>query len=184
MSTKYNSLKEYEVIQNVVLYLINKNAKIIKVSVRKKELIKSIKEFLKNNGISENVINQIEFKTEEEDIIANLRSSKMKTIRKLVFEVKGGERFYSIYTALGQFICSKKSLSTYYWFAFAFPYSWRKEIRKKLLYKNNNNNNIVPIVLDIIERYTKKGNRLYFYFVKDNGEVIKETWRQTLSKKL
>ena len=173
-------MEEQKVIYYTVKYLIEKReADISQISVQKLKYDKYIIRKLKNSAIPDYKINNISFKRTEGDIIAHFKFKSSRRQKYLVIEAKGGDVYYGLYTCLGQFICSKNSPSTYYWFGFALPYSWRIQFRKKL--KNEDGTQILPIVNDIINNYTKNGQGLWFYFVKEDGTVIKETWKQTLS---
>jgi hypothetical protein len=173
-------MEEYEVIAAIVLHLIvNERAEISKISIQKIEQEQYIKNFLLFHGVDQSVIDNISFKRKEEDIVAHLSWNTGRRQKYLEVEAKGGDTYYNFYTSLGQFICLKKSPSTYYWFAFAFPYYWRREVKKML---TNENGLIKPIVTTIVEKLTKGGQGLWFYFVKEDGTVVKETWKQTLTR--
>jgi len=176
-------MKEHEVIAKTALYLINeRHAKIKEISTPKKHE-QYIKKTL-SDSVSREIIDDIKFSRKGKDIVADLDFKPGKTLKPgktqkhLEIEAKGGTVYYNFYTSLGQFICLKKSPSTYYWFAFALPYSWRKEIRKML----RDSDRIKPIIEDIIRKYTKNGQGLWFYFVDNSGNVKKETWTKTLKK--
>jgi len=171
-------MEEHEVIAHTALHLLKKGARITKVSVREKKHDDHIRNFLLKNKIERNAINKIEFKRREEDIVADLRFGGKKKQKQLEVEAKGGEVYYGIYTSLGQFLCLKKSPSTFYWFGFAFPFSWREPVRKAL----RSNDTVKPVISDIIRKYTKNGQGLWFYFVKDDGSVLQETWKKTLGR--
>ena len=172
-------MEEHKVIANVALYLIKEQgAEISEISIQKKQYDAYISNFLVNNGVTRNVVKNISFKRKEEDIIAHFRFSTGRKQKYLEIEAKGGNVYYNFYTCLGQFMCLKKSPSTYYWFAYALPYSWRRQIRKML---RDSDGNIKPIINDIILKYTKRGQGLWFYFVKNDGSVVKETWKHTLA---
>ena len=176
-------MEEHLVIAYTALHLIDKQkAKITKISARTKRNLGAIKGILSKNGISEEIVDGIQFKCQKEDIVATRwKKEKKGGGIKLVIEAKGGSvsKSNKLYTALGQFICLKESLSTSNWFAFALPYSWREQVRKML---RDSNGKAKPIIDDIINIYapSPKYYGLYFYFVKDNRKVIPETWRETL----
>ncbi|MFW5928265.1 MAG: hypothetical protein ACOCSL_03595 [Thermoplasmatota archaeon] len=171
------ALNEHEIIASVSVYLLNEgNADIESIAVKRNSHRGFIKSKLQKNGISKKKIENITFNTKGTDINAYYEFDTGRIQRRMIIEAKGGTTHYNLYTALGQFICSKKSPSTYYWFGFAFPYSWREKTRERL----TNGGEINPIINLLLDEYTKNGQGLYFYFVKENGETTKETWRQTL----
>lgn len=173
------SLKEHEIIAYVSTHLMsNENAEIESIALKKKSYRDLVCSHLINSSVNRGKIDSIKFKTTGDDIVAYYQFNTGKRQRKMIIEAKGGNVFYNFYTSIGQFICGKKSPSTYYWFGFAFPFSWRKKIRKYL----KNDGEINPLIKLLIKEYTKNGQGLWFYFVKSNGEIIKETWNQTLTK--
>jgi len=173
-------MEEHEVVAAVTCHLIiNKRAEVSKISIQKIEQERYIKNFLLGKGVEQSIIDNISFKRKEEDIIAHLKWNTGRRQKYVEVEAKGGNTFYNFYTSLGQFICLKKSPSTYYWFAFALPHYWRKQVKKNL---TNDNGSIKPIITTIIEKLTKGGQGLWFYFVQEDGTVIEETWKQTLTR--
>ena len=173
-------MDEKDVIKHLLIYLIKEargRARIETCSIRTKSEEKEVKDFLTGKGIGDTIINNIEWARNKEDIRAAVYWNQGRKIKELVIEAKGGDVFYNFYTLLGQFICSKRSPSTYYWFGFGLPISWRPKVRRYL-----RNAKIKPIIYDLIQRYTKKGQGLYFYWVDEKGGVDKETWRQTLTR--
>jgi len=173
-------MEEYEVVSFLALHLIiNERADISKISIQKIDQERYIKDFLLANGVDQLTIDKIAFKRKEEDIVAHLRWNTGRRQKFLEIEAKGGKTFYNFYTSLGQFVCLKKSPSTYYWFAFAFPHYWRKEVKKML---TNEDGSIKPIITSLIIQLTKGGQGLWFYFINEDGTVLKETWKQTLKR--
>ncbi|MCK4307741.1 hypothetical protein KAW50_05900 [candidate division WOR-3 bacterium] len=172
-------MKEHEIIACTVLYLIKeKKAEIEEISARTKQNHGTIKGKLLEKGISKKIVDGIKFKCRGEDIIAYLKSSRTgQKEKRLGVKAKGDSSYsdkrHKLYTSLGQFICLKKSTSEYQQFIFALPYSWRDKVREML---RDSEGNEKPIIKDIMNAYTG----LYFYFVKDNGKVIPETWSKTL----
>lgn len=179
-------MKEHQVIMRTALYLLKeKNAKILRMSVGQHRTY--IKNSLLKNGVAKDAIMKIEFKGAsgncvrgkgliKGDIVADLTFGEKHVQKVLQIEAKGGDVYYGIYTALGQFLVCKHSRSQYYWFAFAFPYSWRKQLRKVLRCDGK----VKPVVDDIIKQYTKQGQGLWFYFVRNDGYVKQETWKHAL----
>ena len=170
---------ESEVIAHTAVHLIVKeNFYIEKISISTIDQRRQAKEIFKMNGIEVSLIDKIDFHSNEEDIYGYYTFKQGRPQKRLIVEAKGGNTYYNFYTMLGQFISQKKSPSSYYWFAFALPISWRDKVKNYLTI----NGEIKPVIHDIIERYTKSGQGLWFYFVKDNGEIVKETWKQALQK--
>ncbi|OGB89321.1 hypothetical protein A2625_04050 [candidate division WOR-1 bacterium RIFCSPHIGHO2_01_FULL_53_15] len=171
-------MKEHEVIAKTLVYLIKKEQAEINSVATPKKHEKYIKKAINNAGLTKNQINLITFKQVGADIIAVLKFKSGRPQKRIQIEAKGGNVYYGIYTALGQFICLKESPSTYHWFAFAFPLRWREKIRKWLLTPKER---IKPVIRDIINLYTKNGQGLWFYFINEKtGKAIKETWETTL----
>lgn len=177
---KKREIKEHEIIRAVIIHLVKKEKAKIKTIAVKKKYEKGIKDALRKCGLTKEDMDEIDFKRGGPDIIAHLQFGQGRAIKKLKIEAKGGSYKYGIYTALGQMACDVDSPSSYYWFGLAFPKSWRRTIQNWLVTEKMD---IKPIVRDVIELYTKSGQGLYFYFVDENGKVMKETWRQTLLRK-
>lgn len=170
-------LSEHEIIAAVALHLIKKDKwKVSKISAKTVHH-RFIKNELLRNGISRNVIGKIDFKTREEDILARPQFGTGRTQKKVIIEAKGGTYLYAIYTAIGQMVCSLDTESSYTWFGFAFPLEWKRHIRRYLM----KNGKIKPVINNIIKKCSKTSRRLFFYFVDKNSNVIRETWKQTLS---
>lgn len=149
-----------------------------KISVRTNEEIAAVIALLRAGHIPEHVINLIHTRgpEEKEDIYGYFTFNQNRPQKRLTVEAKGGDVYYNIYTMLGQFLVLTKSPSSYYWFALALPASWQIKVKEYL----TNDGEIKPIINDIILKYTKRGQGLYFYFVNPNGTVNRKTWRQTL----
>jgi hypothetical protein len=175
-------MKEINVIKFTLLHLINSElVKIESCSLPRKADIRLVKNFLVRKRVPRELISEIEFTGKRgTDIIGRYEFKQERPIRILIIEAKGGSYFYAIYTMFGQFICAKTSPSPYYWFGFTLPGFWRPKVRKYLI--NAENGRMKPIIKDLIKKYTKNGQGLYFYWVNTNGGVNKETWRQTLTR--
>ncbi len=172
-------MEEYKIITYTSLHLIRCENAIIKTiclsnNIQRKFLLN----VFKKNNIPYDIYNKIEIRTKEEDILAYLQFNTGRTQKVITIEAKGGKVFYNFYTMLGQFMCLKKSPSTFYWFAFAIPSSWKLKIKKTLLYDGK----IKPLISDIINNYTKNGQGLWFYFVNEDYSVEKITWKKFLNQ--
>jgi len=174
---KPNTMEEYKIITYTALHLIkSENAIIKRICVNKKIQREYLINAFKKNGIKSDIYDKIKIKTKEEDILASLQFKTGRTQKVIVIEAKGGSVFYNFYTMLGQFICMKKSRSTFYWFAFALPSSWEVKIKNALL----DNGKMNPLISDIIKNYTKNGQGLWFYFIDEDYSVKKFNWKEFL----
>jgi hypothetical protein len=173
-------MEEFKIVTYTALHLINQeNAVVKQICVSNKNQKQYLLDVFKENNISIELCDKIEIKTKEEDILAYYQFKTRRTQKVITVEAKGGDVFYNFYTMLGQFICLKKSPSSFYWFAFALPASWKTKIKNTLL----NNGKIKPLISDIIKNYTKNGQGLWFYFVDDDFTIEKITWKNFLNNK-
>ena len=170
-------LSEHKIIAAVAVRLIKKDKWPIAEISAKKRYHRFIKNKLSQNGIPSNIIRKIRFKTKGKDIIARPKFGTGRTQKEVIIEAKGGTYLYAIYTAIGQMVCSLDTESSYTWFGFAFPLKWKPHIRRYLM----KDDKIKPIINNIIKRCSQTKRRVFFYFVDENENVIRETWKQTLS---
>lgn len=169
-------MTESQVIARTLLHLIQKqNFTVESISIRTEVETEVIKQNLRDNNVSELTINKINVYRNRADIQGHFKHGQKNKSRILTVEAKGGEVFYNFYTMLGQFITMKKSPSSYYWFAFALPITWKEKMKEYMM----QNGKIKPIIGDIIKKYTRNGQGLYVYFVSDTN-VKKYTWGQLL----
>jgi len=173
-------MKEIELIKAFLGCLVNdEKAKIKSCGLRRKKDINIVKSYLDYLGLPAEDIDKIEFKKSGPDVIAVREFGQGRAQKKIMVEAKGGGYFYNFYTMLGQFICYVRSPSSYYWFGFLLPTSWRDKVKR---YLTLDSGEIKPIVRDIVGRYTKNGQGLYFYWVSDDRKIKRETWLQTLTR--
>lgn len=180
-------MTESKVIARTLIYLIKNQGFVVdRISIRTIKERQLVINELKKAGIKNSVINRINKPNGKiknsygnEDINGYLTFKQGRPQKRIMIEAKGGNVFYNYYTMLGQFITLKKSPSRYYWFGFALPDTWEGKIKK---YMTDKDGKIKSIIMDIIEKYTKNGQGLYFYFVYSNGSVVTKTWKQTLKK--
>ena len=185
---KYTQLKEHQVVAYCLAYLISKKVRIDNIAVKEyhiKEVDKILARALRNKyRISikriEKMINNLPYNLSREDIKGTYFHERNRANRKIIIEAKGGNEMYAIYTVIGQLICSRDSSSPYWWYGFSCPESWKSEIHKRL----SINGKIRPIISVFITEFTRKGQGLNFYFVRENGDVESITWKRFLSKNI
>ncbi len=186
-------MTENEVVKNIALHLIKKEK--YEISLLSLPYDEG-REFLSNNGISEEVIAKITFNSKYPavDIIANQKSEAGEIEKTIQIAAKGaspsGSVPYNIYSNLGQLLSMninetassyEKAASPSLCFAVAFPLNWIGEIAKKL---KNEEGILNPLVKSLISGCKAECIELLFYFVEndDNGvKVSRISWEQLFS---
>lgn len=178
-------LIEHQVIAHCAAFLISKRAKIDSLAIKKQHIVE-VKGIIKTDLINKyefdkkkciNSINEISYNTTRHDILGAYYHGRKRHNKRIIIEAKGGNVMYAIYTVIGQLICSRDSPSSYWWFGFACPNTWRKYIYNKMTI----NKQIRPLVNEMI-KFTHNGQGLYFYFVDEPGFVERITWKRFLQR--
>jgi len=170
-------MKEHQVISHLIVHLVKEKSFIPSViSARTKHGQSMIKRALTKSKTNKRLREGIEYCTRKDDIAGHFTHGKHTKDRKLSVEAVGGSVFYNFYTKLGQLITKIPSYSNYNWFAIAAPAAWEERIKDLLMHRGK----IKPIIEQIIQSRSTRGQGLWFYFIENNGTVLRKTWKQVL----